>query len=713
MKLIFKYLKPYILLVLLIVGFTYAQVQTELALPDYMSDIVTNGIQYGGIRESVPKALDKNDMGQVLMFANDKDKSTIESSYKLVNANSSVTISDQTIEIKEETYVLKDDVDLSSLKTIMEKPLVYCYSLENSGLTVNENNVNNIKQELDKQLVGLEDNYESMSKLYIKDAYKDIGVDTASIQTKYIINIGLIMLGISLLSVVVTIIATYLATMIATKVAATMRKDIFEKVESFSSAEFSTFQTSSLITRTSNDVTKVQQLIQMMLRMMLMSPLMGITAVIKVTRYPNISWILLVAIGIIIGVMIFLLVIAVPKFEIIQKLTDKINNVMREFLDGMLVIRAFNAEKAEEKKFDEVNTEQTNIDRFISRCIGIVGPVMTVVMNLLTIAIIWFAAKQIDIDAMTIGDMMAFVQYAMHVVMSFMFVSVTFFMVPRSLVSVKRIKEVLDTKSTINDPKSPKELPETNGDICFENVSFKYPGAEEYVLKDINFTAKPGETIAFIGSTGSGKSTIVKLIPRLFEVTEGKITYCGIDIRDVKQEDLRNKIGFASQRAILFTGTIDSNIRFGRDVSREEVNEAIKVSQSEDIIVEKENGINEQITQGGTNVSGGQKQRLSIARALAKKENVYIFDDCFSALDFETDRKLRSELNKMIEKTKATVLIVAQRISTIKNADKILVIDNGKIVGVGSHTELLDSCKVYQEIAKSQLSEEELNYARA
>ena len=713
MKLIFKYLKPYFLLVLLIIGFTYAQVQTELALPDYMSDIVTNGIQYGGIKEDVPKALVDSDMNQIMCFVDAQNKNFVKNSFDLYKTNDTVLIDDEELTLAYDTYILKDDVDVNKLKEVLQRPLLYSYLLRGVDLYVYEGNAASTSKDLDKQLVGLEDNFESMARLSIKSLYQNVGINTANIQTKYILHIGMIMLGISLLSVVVTIAATYLATMIASKIAAKMRKDVFEKVESFSSAEFSTFSTSSLITRTGNDITKIQQLIQMMLRMMLMSPLMGITAVIKVTRYPNISWILLVAIGVIIATMIFLLVIAVPKFEVIQKLTDKINNVMREFLDGILVIRAFNSEKIEEKKFDDVNTEQTNIDRFISRCMGIVGPIMTVTMNLLTVGIIWFAAKQIDIDAMTIGDMMAFVQYAMHVVMSFMFVSVTFFMVPRSLVSVKRIKEVLDTELTILDPENPKEIPSENGDICFENVSFKYPGAEEYVLKDINFTAKPGETIAFIGSTGSGKSTIVKLIPRLFEATEGRITYCGEDIRNYTQKDLRNRIGFASQRAILFTGTIKSNIEFGREVSEEELNKAIKVSQSEDIIAEKIDGINEAITQGGTNVSGGQKQRISIARALAKDEKIYIFDDCFSALDYETDKKLRGELNRLIEKTKATVLIVAQRISTIKNADRILVIDNGKIVGEGSHLELLDSCKVYQEIAKSQLSEEELNYARA
>ena len=507
--------------------------------------------------------------------------------------------------------------------------------------------------------------------------------------------------------------ATYISTRVAARTAANIRHDIFEKVESFSSSEFSSFHTSSLITRTSNDVTKIQELIQMMLRVMLMAPMMGITAVFKVTRFPNISWLLLVAIGIVLATLILLLIIAVPKFSIIQKLVDKINSITREFLDGMLVIRAFNSEKEEENRFDDINSEATSVDRFVSRCMTIIWPVMTITMNGLTIAITWFAAKQIDMDVMTIGEMMAFSQYAMHVVMSFMFVSMTFFMVPRSLVSMHRITEVLDTKNHIEDSENPIDLPKENGDLVFENVSFKYPGAEEYVLKDINMIAKPGESVAIIGSTGSGKSTVVKLIPRLFEVTEGKITYCGIDIRDVRQADLHKRIGYAPQKAVLFTGDIKSNIEFGRDISEEELNEAIRISQSQNIIEEKPEGILAPITQGGTNVSGGQKQRLSIARALADSESIYIFDDSFSALDYETDRKLRKELNSLIEKNHATVFIVAQRISTIKNCDKIIVIDEGKIVGEGKHHELMKACKVYQEIARSQLSEEELAYATA
>ena len=711
MKLIFKYLKPYILLVIAVIALTYVQVQTELALPDYMSSIVTNGIQYGGITSEVPEIIVKEDMDEVLVFMNDTDKKTVLESYTLINKEQKALVEGDVVEFNKDAYVLegaKEDLSL-----IMQKPLVYSYMLSQTNMKVNKENVEIIKQELDKSLIGLEDNFSSMTKLRIKDIYNSVGVNTSTIQTNYILHVGLTMLGISLLSVAATILATFLATKISAEVAAKMRKDVFEKVQSFSSSEFSTFSTASLITRSGNDIQKVQMLIQMMLRMMLMSPLMGITAVFKVMRYPSISWLLLVAIGVIIGTMIFLLVVAVPKFETIQKLVDKINSVTREFLDGMLVIRAFNSEKAEEKKFDDANAKQTRIDRFISRCMGVAMPIMTITMNLLTVFITWFSAKQIDMDVMTIGDMMAFAQYAMHVVMSFMFVSVTFFMIPRSLVSVRRIKEVLDTKLTILDPENPKTLPEENGELRFEDVYFKYPGDGEYVLENINFVASPGETVAIIGSTGSGKSTIAKLIPRLFDVTKGKITYCGTDIREVKQFELHEKIGFASQKAVLFTGDIKTNIEFGRDVSEQELEEAIRISQAKNIIDKKEEGVHKVITQGGTNVSGGQKQRLSIARALAKKCNIYIFDDSFSALDYETDKKLRAELNELIKKTHSTVIIVAQRIATIKNADKIIVLNDGKIVGEGTHSELLDSCKVYQEIAKSQLSKEELNYARA
>ena len=709
MKFIFKYLKSYILIVLLIVGLTYAQVQTELALPDYMSDIVTNGIQYSGITSLVPEMIAKEDMDNVLRFSNADEE--ILNHYELLASGKKAILGKEEIEFKEETYVLTQSND--ELIELMKMPIVYDYMANKTNLLINEDNIEEVKTELDKNIEAVKDNLDSVVKLYLCDIYTRVGGSIQTIQTNYIMHTGMMMLLISFVSVLVQIASTYLASNTAAKIAKKMRSDVFAKVESFSNSEFSKFSTASLITRTGNDITKAQQLIQMMLRMMLMSPIMGITAVFKVMRYPSISWLLLVAIGIIVGTMVFLLIFAVPKFEIIQKMTDKINAVMREFLDGMLVIRAFNSEEKEEKKFDEVNDGLRKLELFINRCMNVVGPIMTIVMNLLTVMIIWFSSKQIDMDVITIGDMMAFIQYAMHVVMSFMFVSVMFFMIPRSLVSIRRIEEVLNTTNTIVDIDNPKQLPKENGELVFDNVSFKYPGADEYVLRNISFTAKPGEIVAFIGSTGSGKSTIIKLIPRLFDVSEGSVSYGGIDIRNVKQKDLHDHIGYATQKAILFSGSIKSNIVFGRDMTENELNEAIRISQSQNILDEKEDGVNSIITQGGTNVSGGQKQRISIARALGKKASIYIFDDSFSALDYETDKKLRKELNKLIAETRATVLIVAQRISTIRNADKIIVLEEGKIVGVGKHDELMKSCKVYQEIAKSQLSKEELSNARA
>ncbi|MBQ6333960.1 MAG: ABC transporter ATP-binding protein [Erysipelotrichaceae bacterium] len=703
MKLIFKYMKPYLLIVIAVIALTFLQVQTELTLPDYMSGIVTNGIQYGGITETKPMIVTQKDMDKIIRFLSAEDTAKVMSAYQKVNKGSVLSVDKQQVVLNEDAYLLIND----ELDEVMLEALVYNYLAGQYGLD-NETDASAIKAQLADKLSGLEDNYSSMARLYIRDLYADVGLAADSIQTSYILSAGLKMLAIAAVGVVVQILSTYLATSTATKIAATMRRDVFAKVESFSSSEFSRFSTSSLITRTGNDITKIQQLIQMMMRMMLMSPIMGITAVFKVLRYPNISWLLIVAIGVIVCAMVVLAVFAVPKFEVIQKLTDKINNVMREFLDGMLVIRAFNSQKIEEQKFDDINSDLRKTDLFVSNVMNIMGPVMTLVMNALTVSITWFAAKQIDIDAMTIGDMMAFSQYAMHVVMSFMMVTVSFFMIPRSLVSVKRIKEVLDTQNVILDPEEPKQLPQENGVLSFEHVTFRYPGAEEAVLEDVSFKAEPGETVAFIGSTGSGKSTIIKLIPRLFDVSEGRITYCGEDIRDVEQKQLHDKIGMATQKAVLFTGDIRSNIEFGRDISEEDLSEAIRISQSENIVAEKEGGLDATITQGGTNVSGGQKQRLSIARALAEKRNIYIFDDSFSALDYETDKKLRAALNKLIEKTKSTVFIVAQRIATIKNADKIIVLDEGKIVGEGKHEELLKDCEVYRQIAYSQLSKEEL-----
>lgn len=700
---------------MVVVLFTFVQVQSELKLPDYMSDIVTNGIQYNGVSENVPRAISEKEFNKVSLFVDDLD-----SIYTLAEKDREYKVANQVVSFKENVYVLNKDYD-GTLDNELSKAMTYVFLAEKAGVDDDtfkmlKDNPSMKKQYLEKfneYVSGLQDNTASVSKFYIQSVYEDIGLNVETVQSNYILHEGLLMLGVALVSICAQLLSTYLATKIATNVAYRMRRDVYNKVESFASAEFSKFSTSSLITRTTNDITQVQQLTQMCLRMMLMAPLMGITSIFKVMRYPDMLWILLVAIGVIAFCMILLLIFALPRFKKMQTLIDKLNNVMRELLDGLLVIRAFNTERNEEKRFDVSNRELYDNDWHVNRTLISIMPIMMLTMNLLTIGILWYGAKLIDIDVMSVGDMMAFIQYAMHVVMSFMILAMVWTMVPRALVSLGRVNEVLSTENTIMDKEECVDVPK-EGVLAFNDVSFKYPNAEENVLEHISFKALPGETVAFIGSTGSGKSTVVKLIPRLFDVSEGSITYGDHDIRDYRQKDLRDHIGYVTQKAILFKGTIKSNIEFGEEIDETVLNSAIDIAQAREIISEKELGIDEPITQGGTNVSGGQKQRISIARALAKRDaNIFIFDDSFSALDYKTDKKLREELAKMIEKKKFTVLIVAQRISTIKNADKIIVLDEGKIVGMGKHSELMKDCDVYKEIAYSQLSKEELEDACA
>ncbi len=700
---------------MVVVLFTFVQVQSELKLPDYMSDIVTNGIQYNGISENVPRAISEKELDKVSLFVDDLD-----SIYTLAEKDTEYKVANQVVSFKENVYILNEDYD-GSLDNEMSKAMTYVFLAEKAGvdddtfkmLKDNPSMKKQYLEKFDEYVSGLQDNTASVSKFYIQSVYEDIGLNVETVQSNYILHEGLLMLGVALVSICAQLSSTYLATKIATNVAYRMRRDVYNKVESFASAEFSKFSTSSLITRTTNDITQIQQLTQMCLRMMLMAPLMGITSIFKVMRYPDMLWILLVAIGVIAFCMILLLIFALPRFKKMQTLIDKLNNVMRELLDGLLVIRAFNTERNEEKRFDVSNRELYDNDWHVNRTLISIMPIMMLTMNLLTIGILWYGAKLIDIDVMSVGDMMAFIQYAMHVVMSFMILAMVWTMVPRALVSLGRVNEVLSTENTIMDKDDTVDVP-SEGVLAFNDVSFKYPNAEENVLEHISFKALPGETVAFIGSTGSGKSTIVKLIPRLFDVSEGSITYGDHDIRDYSQKDLRDHIGYVTQKAILFKGTIKSNIEFGEEIDEDALNSAIDIAQAREIISEKELGVDEPITQGGTNVSGGQKQRISIARALAKRDaNIFIFDDSFSALDYKTDKKLRDELSKMIEKKKSTVLIVAQRISTIKNADKIIVLDEGKIVGMGKHSELMKDCDVYKEIAYSQLSKEELEDACA
>lgn len=717
MRKLLSYLKPFWWIIILVIGLTFAQVQTELSLPDYMSDIVTNGIQYGGIKDSTPVVIRKSQMDKVTIFLDNEKMEEVLQNYSLVKENSEVKIENQLVRFNEDIYVLNDDHE--DISNTMIRPLVYAYTVEQmenadeifAMISSSSEMKNKIIGEIDTQIASYEDNLSSVAMMLLTEEYKAVGINAETLQTNYILYTGLEMLGVSLIGVVCQILSTYLATMVAAKVARNLRHDVFSKVESFSSAEFSKFSSSSLITRTTNDIQQVQMLVQMMLRIVLMAPMMGIVSVFKVFRYPDMLWILLVALAVISVLMVITLLVAMPRFKKIQSLVDRLNNVMREFLDGILVIRAFNSQKHEEDRFDVANKDLSKTNLFVSRTMSIMMPVMSFIMNAMTVLIIWFGAEQININAMSVGEMMAFIQYAVHVIMSFMIVAMIWVMIPRSLVSANRIFEVLDSENSIVDKEKTIALPNENGSLVFKDVSFKYPHAEEYVLKNISFEANPKETVAFIGSTGSGKSTLIKLIPRLFDVSDGVITYGGIDIRDLKQEELRNRIGYVPQKAVLFTGDIESNIKFGREVDAKHLKEAIEVSQSKNIIEEKEEGLKSPIVQGGTNVSGGQKQRLSIARALASDAGIYIFDDSFSALDYQTDKKLRASLSKMIEKTNSIVLIVAQRISTIKNADRIIVLSEGEIVGSGTHEELMKSCAVYQEIAKSQLSEEELAYA--
>ena len=720
----FRYLKPFWLSVIAVIAFVFGQVQCELALPDYMSDIVTYGIQYNGITANIPQAIRTDTMEHMAYFLSDSDYQTILQSYRLDNT---VTLEGKEYSTNEEVYVLKDGAD-ASVQNIISRPYIIT-SMVSSKEVLDAMGINNtdvlwqmiandpsiadtISKEAQQQISAFtEDNLYGSIRMAAIQEYQSMDIDIEQVQNSYIFKEGLIMLGIALIGSLCAIGAAYLAARTATGAARNMRKDVFEKVESFSSAEFSHFSTASLITRTTNDIQQVQNVLTMILRIVLFAPMMGLTSLFKVMRYPQLAGILGWSVAFIIVMMIIVFVVAMPKFRISQKLVDNLNLVTREQLEGMPVIRAFNNEKMEEERFDRANTDITKLNIFLNRLMAIVSPIMTLMMSGVTIAIIWIGASAIDLGSMQIGDMMAFIQYTTHVLISFMIVAMIFIMLPRSSVSANRIFEVLETKVSIKDPKQPVPLPEGNPIITFDHVSFAYPNAQQNVLEDITFTASAGETVAIIGSTGSGKSTLINLLPRFFDVTEGSIRFNGVDIRDVSQQQLRERIGYIPQKGVLFSGTIESNLRYGdENASEEAIENALVVSQAKEFVSAMEEGIQSPIAQGGTNVSGGQKQRLSIARALVRKADVYIFDDTFSALDYKTDAMLRKALHEMIEKTNAVVFIVAQRISTIRNADQIIVLDEGKIAGIGSHQQLMATCSVYQEIARSQLSQEELAY---
>ena len=729
-----KYIKKYWIYVLLCIGLVFVQSQSELTLPDYMSDIVTNGIQSGGFSSSISEVLSEDTYHHLLLFAGEnkdiiidsyeykegfddsieKDFPKLETGYQLKELDDHQKIELENVLIKPMLMItMIDSLDPNSAEfkqqfgTLPENVSVY-----DMIAFMNQSDIDKMMQSIDVQIETMgESTLMIAAGAGVKAEYVKLGCDVDKVQSQYILKSGIKMLGIAFVSAVAAMASAFSSSKAGSGLARDLRKAVFEKVESFSNNEFNKFSTASLITRTTNDITQVQMLMTVMLRMMLFAPMMGAGALYRaITNSPSMTWIIAMILIVIIGILIVVMIVVLPKFKIVQSLIDRLNLTMRENLSGVLVIRAFSNEEHSEERFDKANVDLTKVNLFVNRAMSALMPLMNFIMNIATVLVVWVGAQQLDLGNIAIGQMLAFIQYAMHIIMSFLFIAMLFIMIPRASVSAGRIYEVLSTPLSIADPEVEKEFDnEKKGLVEFKDVSFQYPGANAAVLSHITFTAKPGETTAFIGSTGSGKSTLINLIPRFYDVTDGCVMIDGVDVREVKQHDLREKIGLVPQKGILFSGTIRSNLQYGaKDASDEELNRIIEVAQAKEFIDAKPKGLDEEISQGGTNVSGGQKQRLAIARALAKNPEILIFDDSFSALDFKTDAKLRQELNKLIKVNKNTVLIVGQRIASIRDADQIIVLDEGRIAGIGTHDQLMKDCKVYQEIAYSQLSKEEL-----
>ena len=735
-----KHLKKSVWLILAILVLLVGQAVCDLTLPKYTSDIVNVGIQHGGVDKITPDVIRESEMERLSLFIEDKDYKEVLENYDLVNKGSTSDEEYPLLEV-ENLYVLKniDKDKIEELNSIFAKPMVMVSNFESDSDKVKamenqmissfppgvlkedanifdifkimpEEQFKEITSSMNEMFSKLDDSsIEQMAVSFVKNEYTKIGVNMDKYQTNYIFSSGAKMLGFALVSMMATILVTLIASRVAATFSRDLRSSVFKKVVGFTNKEFDDFSTASLITRCTNDIQQIQILTVMVLRFVLYAPILGIGGFIKVLNTNStMSWVIGVAILAILSLVSVLFAIAMPKFKKLQKLVDKINLVAREILTGIPVIRAFSTEKHEEERFDKANKELTDVNLFVNKIMACMMPAMMFIMNGITVLIVWVGASKIENATMQVGDLMAFIQYTMQIIMAFLMLSMISIMISRAAVSAKRIAEVLDTEGLIKDPVSVKSFDNNKkGYVEFKNVNFRYPKAEEDVLSNINFTAKPGETTAIIGSTGSGKTTLVNLIPRFFDTTEGEILVDGVDVRNVTQHDLRDKIGYVPQKGMLFSGTIESNIKYGAEnAPKEVIMNAARVAQATEFIEAKDDTYNSPISQGGNNVSGGQKQRLSIARAIAKQPEIYIFDDSFSALDYKTDIVLRKALNEQIKD--GTILIVAQRISTVLNADKIIVLDEGKIVGKGTHKELLKSCEVYKQIALSQLSKEEL-----
>lgn len=738
-----KYLKKSTLPILMIIGLLILQAYSDLSLPTYTSDIVNVGIQQGGITESTPKVLRESTMDYVLMFAADDAKDDILNAYEYLNKEemkeSDVTsyLNEYPIFVNENLYVRKTDITDASYEAEMSRALMMVTMFSGDSETTTAMKEAMMAQLPDEMkdlsvleiltILPEEQSAAMISKIReglsqvpdsmvtsstvqaIKQEYQVVGIDVNQLQTKYITNTGFKMVGLAFLAMAVSIVVGFLASRVAATFGRDIRSNVFNKVVSFSNNEFDHYSTASLITRSTNDIQQVQNFIVMLLRMVAYAPIIGIGGVIKVLNTnASMTWVIALAVGLISILVVTLFVLAMPKFKLMQKLVDRLNLVTREILTGLPVIRAFSTEKHEVKRFDKANRDLTKTSLFVNRAMSFMMPSMMLVMNGIMILILWEGGHGIDSGDMLVGDMMAYIQYAMQIIMAFLMLFMISIIMPRATVSGKRIMDVLDTELTIKEAENEQQFVENKrGVVEFKNVSFRYPGADEDVLHNITFTAKPGETTAIIGSTGSGKSTLIQLIPRLYDITAGELLVDGVRVSEASLSKLRDKIGYVPQKGILFSGSIDSNLRYGKqEATIEEIKRAARIAQATEFIEAKPDKYNESISQGGNNVSGGQKQRLSIARAIAKNPEIYVFDDSFSALDYKTDVILRKTLKQEI--AESTVIIVAQRISTIMNAEQIIVLDEGRIVGKGTHKELLKNCDVYRQIASSQLSEAEL-----
>ena len=727
---LFKFLRPFAGSVIAIFCVLMVQAYCDLSLPTYTSDIVNVGIQQKGIDEKVPYVISEEDFNHLLLFVPSKRQETVREAYEPGSGSSGLYAYDRNISgesgpegnVMELSKDIREDGEkMEELSEILGKPMLLCAGFD-SGSESTAEMEHQMKEQMDGSqrdslVAEIEEQFSAMPEtmveqsaaIYIQNAYEKIGVDTDRIETRYILRTGGKMLALAALGMLASIIVGLMASRVGAKVGRGLRKDVFRKVVGFSNGEFDKFSTASLITRSTNDIQQIQLLTVMILRMVLYAPIMAAGGIFKVFRTNvDMSWIIALAVALIVMVVVVLFAVVMPKFKIVQSMVDRLNLVSREILTGLQVIRAFSTEKYEEKRFDGANKDLTKTNLFVNRAMTFMMPFMMLIMNGIAVLIVWVGGHSINDGSMQVGDMMAFIQYTMQIIMSFLMICMISVMLPRAAVSADRVDEILTSSTLIHDPDNPVHFGENgNGEVRFDHVSFRYPGAKEDVLHDISFTAEPGMTTALIGSTGSGKSTLVNLLPRFYDVTEGKITIDGVDIRDISQRELRERLGYVPQKGVLFSGDIASNILYGNpEGSEEEMRKAAEIAQASEFIEEKQKKYQSPIAQGGSNVSGGQKQRLPIARAIAKHPDVYIFDDSFSALDYKTDVKLRNALK---EKTaKSTVLIVAQRISTILHAEQILVLDDGKIVGKGTHRELLKTCEEYYQIASSQLSEKEL-----